>query len=277
MLKKKSIKRSFRQLYAMVEKEIRLETRVKSNFVFRYISPLIQLFLTLFIFGLIFNIQENYILGYWNKENYILFLLLANCINSLYSVTQKYQRFFNTEKYWKTLSALMIAPVNRFTLLIGIMIFEFVMLSIPLFILFIIAYILYPISLFSLFLVATIFLLIYITFGSIGLIIGAFLISNENYVAFLQLAMRIILLFSCATYPLLIFPEIFHFFILINPLYYMFDLLRLVWYLELDFALVLSFITPIHIICIVFVPIILLVSSLYLFERIYHKHGITGY
>jgi lipopolysaccharide transport system permease protein len=277
MFKKESIKRSIRQILAIVEKEIHLELRVKTHFAVRYISPLIQLFLTLFIFGLIFSIQENFKLGYWNEYNYILFLLLAYCIGSINSLISKFQSFFNGEKYWKTLSALMVAPVHRFTLLIGIIIFEFIMMSIPLFTFLIITYILYPISIFYVLLVSIIFFSIFLTFGSIGLVIGVFLISHEGYVPVSLLSIRIIFLFSCITYPIYVFPEIFHYFILINPFYYMFDLLRLTWYLGLDFNYAISYITPLHIIYTIALTIILLSSSLYLFERIYKKYGITGY
>lgn len=277
MLKKNSIKRSLRQISAIVEKEIRIESRVKSSFLYRYISPLIQLFVTLFVFGLIFSIQDGYKIGYWDQNNYILFLLIANIIATLFSVIQKFQRFFNGEKYWKTLSAIMIAPVHRFSLLAGIMISELVMASIPLITLFIIAYILFPIPLIYLLVVLITYLLIYLTFSSIGLIIGVFLISHESYVSFSLLAVQIIFLLSCSLYPIQVFPEFLHFFIRINPLYYMFDLLKLEWYLGLDFELTISYITPLHIIFTILTTIVLVLGSIFLFERIYKKYGITGY
>jgi len=277
MIKLASLKRSIRQINAIVEKQIRLEMRIKPYLVMRYINPVIQLILFLFIFGLIFNIKENYSIGYWNKQNYVLFLLLGYNVQFSKSILYKYQQYFNTEKYWKTLSALMVAPVNRFTLLIGIMISEFVMICIPLSILFIIMYIIYPISLFYLFLVFIIFILIFLIFGSLGLIIGVFIISHEEYVPYSMLALRIVFLFSCTNFPLYMFPEFFIPFILLNPFYYIFDLLRLVWYLGIDYNLAITYITPFHIINIVVVTIFLLLTSMILFERVYKKYGITGY
>jgi len=277
MIKLASLKRSIRQINAIVEKQIRLEMRIKPYLVMRYINPVIQLILFLFIFGLIFNIKENYSIGYWNKQNYVLFILLGYNVQFSKSILYKYQQYFNTEKYWKTLSALMVAPVNRFTLLIGIMISEFVMICIPLSILFIIMYIIYPISLFYLFLVFIIFILIFLIFGSLGLIIGVFIISHEEYVPYSMLALRIVFLFSCTNFPLYMFPEFFIPFILLNPFYYIFDLLRLVWYLGIDYNLAITYITPFHIINIVVVTIFLLLTSMILFERVYKKYGITGY
>lgn len=277
MLKKRSIRRYSRQILAFVEKNLYLEMRIKANLFLRFFNPIIQLLILIFIFGFIFNINKDYKIGYWNANNYILFLLIAFSVQFSKSIITKYDQLFIKEKYWKTLSAIMIAPVNRFTLLFGTLISEMIMISVPLLILFIIALILYPISLFYIFLVLLIYILMVILFGSIGLFIGAFSISNEEYVPYLRIILRLLFLFSCINYPKEIFPKIFQDIVLINPLYYLFDLLRLTWYLGIDNEIALSHISITHIIVIFLLTFCSLISSLFIFERVYKKYGITGY
>lgn len=142
-MRKNSIKRYCRQIIAIVEKNFYLDTRVKARVIMRFLDPIIQLLIFIFLYGFIFSTNTGFQVGYWNKNNYVLFLLLAFCVQFSKSITQKYNSLFIEEKYWKTLSAMMVAPLNRFTLLFGVLISELVMLSIPLSILFIIMYILF--------------------------------------------------------------------------------------------------------------------------------------
>jgi ABC-type polysaccharide/polyol phosphate export permease len=266
-----------RQSFAIVEKNIYLELRVKSNLIMRFINPIIQLFILIFIFGLIFSIREDYNIGYWNANNYVLFLLISFCIQFSRTITIKFNQMFYNEKYWKTLSALMVAPVNRFTLLFGTILSELVMMSIPLIILFIIALVLYPISIFYIFLIILVFLAIYLILASIGLLIGALGISNEEFIPYVSIILRFIFLFSCTNYPKEIFPEFIQIFIILNPFYYLFDLLRLIWYLGIDYEIAITLISPIHYIVILSFTVLTPIISVYLFNRIYKKYGITGY
>ncbi len=277
MLKKSSIKRYSRQIIAFVEKNLYLEMKVKANIFLRFFNPIIQLLVLIFLFGIIFSINKNYSIGYWNTNNYILFLLIAFNVQFSKSIISKYNQLFTKEKYWKTLSAIMIAPVNRFTLLLGTLISEMIMISIPLLILFIIALILYPISLYYIFLVFLIYVLIVLLFGSIGLLIGAFSISNEEYVPYIQVILRLLFLSSCINYPKEIFPKIFQDLVLFNPLYYLFDLLRLAWYLGIDYENASSQISLAHILVVLLLSFFSLFTSLFIFERVYKKYGITGY
>jgi len=277
MLNLNSIKRYIRQILAITEKNIYLELRVKSRFFFRFINPIIQLLLFVFIFGVIFNIKKGFQLGYWNSNNYILFLIIAFSIQFSKSPIAIYDTLFNTEKYWKTLSATMTAPVHRFILLFGILFSEIVLNCIPIGILLIIALILFPIPLIYFFLFLLLFLLIFIIFGSIGLLIGIFRISKEELVSYSKVILRIIFLFSCTNYPKELFPEIIQNIIILNPFYYIFDLLRLVWYLGIDYDAAMSNISPIHIIVTLILIIISPIISIFLFEFMYKKYGITGY
>jgi len=277
MFKKKSVKRSLRQIIAIVEKEVFLALRVKATFFFRFLNPMIQLILFIFIFGIIFNIKSGYSIGYWNGSNFVLFLLLAYIVQFSKAINVKYRNSFVNEKYWKTLSAIMVAPVNRFTLLIGILVSQLILISVPLIFLFILALILYPISILFILLVFLIFISIFLTFAGIGLIIGVFGISYEELEPYANLILRFLFLFSCANYPKELFPPIIQSFIVINPFYYMFDLLRLTWYMGINYEEAISHITVIHIVMVLLLTILIPIIALVLFERIYKKYGITGY
>ncbi|MFX0072076.1 MAG: ABC transporter permease, partial [Candidatus Hermodarchaeota archaeon] len=151
------------------------------------------------------------------------------------------------------------------------------MIAIPLTIFFVIAYILFPIPFLYLFLFFLVFFSIYIIFGSIGLIIGVLGMSYEEIVPYANFILRIIFLFACITYPKEIFPELIQSIMLLNPFYYIFDLLRITWYLGLDYETASSLITPFHIISIIFLTIITPIISLFTFEYFYKKYGIQGY
>jgi len=277
MIKKKSITRYTRQIFAIVEKDISIELRIKYNLIGRLVNPTIQLFLYFFLLGVIFNFNTDFKLGYWDSTNFVLFLLLAYSINFSRSIINKYNISFGRDKYWKTLSAIMVAPVHRFTLLLGTLAAEMIMISVPLIIILVIAYILFPISLFYLFLTLLILFGMFLTFASIGLIIGAFRISHEQYVNIIMYILRFVFLFSCIFYPIYIFPEFIQVIVLINPFYYYFDLLRLTWYMGINYEAASSLITIQHIIIFILITTISPIFSLYLFEKIYKKYGITGY
>lgn len=277
MAKIKSIKKSIIQITALTEKNLALELRFKANFMFRFLNPLIQLFIFFFLFGAIFSLNSGFNLGYWTSSNYITFLCLAYCVQFSKSITQKYNQLFTVEKYWKTLSALMVAPMNRFTLLFSVLISELLISSIPIVILVIIAWIFSPISIFFVFLSLLVLISIFLIFGGMGLLIGVFTISHENYVHYSFIFLRFIFLLSCINYPKEIFPEFIQFFIILNPLYYIFDLLRLTWNLGIDFSSTVMLITPLHIVVIIIATLLIPLISIKLFDKIYKKYGITGY
>jgi len=277
MIKKKSIKRNTRQIIAITEKNILLELRIKAHFITRFLNPVIQLLISLFLFQAIFNIDSGYKFGYWDNVNYMLFLFLAFCVQFSRSIIDKYYNLFFNEKFWKTLSALMIAPFNRFNLLIGVLVSEITMISIPFIIIYIITIIFYPISIFYIFLNILVFFAIFLTFSAIGLLIGVFSISYEELTPYSFTILRFVFLLGCINFPLQIFPEVIQNIILLNPFYYFFDLLRLTWYLGLNYEVAITIITPTHILVVLITTIISPIISIYLFEYIYKKYGITGY
>ena len=276
IFKKTTIRNTSGQLSALIEKNILLDIRIKSKIITRFINPLIQIFIYLLLFGLLFRV-DSIQLGYWNSSNYIAFLLLAYNINLSRSIINKYFQLFIVEKYWNTLSAVLIAPLNRFILLIGILFSELVLDIIPITIIFTITYIISGVSVIFFILTIFLFFCIYFLFASIGLLIGVFAISNEEYVHYSFFFLRIIILLGCLNFPIEVLPDILHFLVYINPFYYVFDLLRLSLYLGMDFTTASSLINPFHL---TIVPLFIILApfvALILFDRIYKKYGITGY
>ena len=140
---------------------------------------------------------------------------------------------------------------------------------------FIICYIVYPISLLTVLSVILIFFLIALIFSAIGLFLGVFAITNENIWKILGFILNFIILLSCITYPYEIFPSFIQQIINLNPLYYLFDLLRFVW---IEDHLLISILThPIDIMILFTLAIALPLISVYIFNTVYQKYGIVGY
>ena len=277
MVSKKSLRTNINQIGALVERNIYLELRFKLALFTRYSAPFIQILMPLIIFNVVFMIREDYHFGYWTSLNFILFLFIAFCVQFLRKIIFNFQQLFNREKYWKTLQALMVAPVNRYVLLFGFLIAELILISIPFFVFFIIAYILFPINIFYLILVLFGFLALAIIFGCIGLIMGILIITKEGIYSVFNLGLTFLFWLSCISYPLQIFPEVIQFIILCNPIYYLIDTIRIFWLMGFDYNLAITFLTPIHIIIVIGGTIILPIFSVYLFNTFYDKFGISGY
>ncbi len=277
MVSKKSLRINIKQIKALVERNIYLEVRFKLSIFTRYFAPFIQILMPLIIFNVIFTIREDYLFGYWTGLNFILFLLIAFCVQFLRKIVLNFSHLFNREKYWKTLQALMVAPINRYVLLFGFLIAEMILVSIPFILFFIIAYIIFPINILYLFLVILSFLSISILFGCLGLILGILIITKEGIYSVFNLGLTLLFWLSCISYPLQIFPEIIQPIILLNPLYYFIDIIRIFWLMGIDYNLAITFLTPIHIIVVVGGTIILPIFSVYFFNTFYDKFGISGY
>lgn len=277
MFRFKRVKRITNQTIALIEKNLLNELRYRVAFLTRFINPLVQIIILFFIFGVIFDVSENLELGYWNTNNFTLFLILGFIFQYMRQILDRYLLLFRIEKYWKTLPALMIAPLNRFVLLLGILFTELIILSVPILSLLIIAYIFYPINLFIVFLFMVVLFSFALICGCFGLMLGVFEISNENYSNSLSILLKSLFWLSCATYPIYIFPEFIQFLIKLNPFYYFFDLLRLIWYSGVDLQITLSNLTAFHIITVIVFISLLPIISVSLFNKFYKKYGISGY
>ena len=91
------------------------------------------------------------------------------------------------------------------------------------------------------------------------------------------LSISILFWASCVSYPLQIFPEFFRNIFVLNPFYYFFDLIRIIWLTGVDPSLAFNYFNPFHIIIVGVFSITLPIIAVYLFNTIYKKFGISGY
>ncbi|HEC37023.1 hypothetical protein LCGC14_1341780 [marine sediment metagenome] len=277
MLTRKSVRRNITQTFALIERNIFFEMRFKIVLFTSFLNPFIQILMPLIIFGAIFSISGDYSFGYWAGETYLLFLLIAFCVQFLRRIVENFHQLFFREKFWKTLQALMVAPINRYVLLFGILISEMVLISIPFIFFLILTLIIFPISILNLVIVLVSFLCLSIFFGSLGLIVGVLVVTNESIYRIFKIGLTFLYWLSCIGYPLQIFPKIIQNVILLNPLYYFIDFIRLIWLMGIDYNLAISFLSPVHIFVVAISTILLPILSVVLFNAFYKKFGITGY
>ena len=278
MFNKKVIRKNIKQILALAIKDLKLKMRYRQEFFVENFLPFLTLFFPLIIFSTLFQLEIDFFEGsYYTAENYVLFLLLAYSVECSIFLLWYYRDLFYDEKTWRTLHGLMLAPVSKFNLLIGFLISGLLTRAFSILLTVIICYILFPIPLMTLILVLIVMLCISITFASMGFILGVFVIVNENISASLSIGISFIALVSCLFYPLQIFPESIHIFILMNPLYYYFDLLKLSWWSGINYREAMGYITIYHIIVVIIFTIITPIFASFLFIKIYKKYGATGY
>ena len=266
-------KHHFSRVFTIAEKNLKLQLRFKLNLVFSIVKPFLTIFLSLVIFSKFLEVGTRF--GRWDDANYYIFLFLAYNIELLRRIIEDFPGSFMNEKYWKTLPALMIAPINKLHLLLGIFFSHLIIIAIPFILIFILAYVVYQISIFTIIMIICLFLLIDIIFSGIGLFLGVFAISREGVWRLLSIGINIIFWFSCVTYPFEMFPNFIQNVILINPFYYIFDILRMTW---LDDNILLTISTyPFHFVILIGTAIIIPLIAIYVFKVVYNKFGIVGY
>lgn len=269
----KQIKDNVSQILALIEKNLKLNIRFKFNLIVSFITPLITIIMPLIIMEQLFKFNDQF--GPWTLQNYLVFQFIAYNIILLQSIMNEFPNQLNYEKFWKTLPFLIIAPFNRFNLLFGIFLSRIVLMSVPFAVFFILCYLYYPISILTILLVLIIYFLIALIFSGIGLILGVFAISNENIWKLMGFIITLIIWTSCVSYPFEIFPKFIQNVINLNPLYYIFNFLRMAWIEDnILNSITLHYISFIILLSLsMSLPII----GVYLFNTIFKKWGIVGY
>ena len=204
-INKNIIKNHLSQINALMEKNIKLKLRFKIILIINFFTPIVSILIPLIVMSYFFKFNSKF--GNWTAENFIVYQLIAYNIILIKGIILEFPAQYRVEKFWKTLPALIIAPFNRFYLLLGIFFSHIILISIPFTILIILCYIYYPISALTLLFVIISFILITIVFSGIGLVMGVFAISNENIWKVLHFLTDFIFFFSCLTYTFEIFQE----------------------------------------------------------------------
>ena len=273
MINRKVIKNRLSKILALIEKNVKLNIRFKFALIFSFITPIISILMPLIIFGQFFEFNPQF--GPWNISNYLIFPLIAYNINLLKGMISEFPIQLRMEKFWKTLPALLIGPFNRYYLLFGIFFSHLIVISVPFIIFFVIGFIYYPISFFTVIAILGTYFLIALIFSGLGLIMGVFAISKENIWRFLLFSMNLIFWASCITYPFEFFPGLIQDIINLNPLYYIFDFIRLIW-IENNFIITLTT-HSLHFYVLISLTIVIPLIGVKIFNEIYKKYGIVGY
>lgn len=266
-------KSNFSRISTLVEKNLKLQIRFKTHLIYSMITPIFTIFMSFIVLGKIFEITPQ--LGKWNQKNFYIFLLIAYKIELLRRIIHKFPNDFQFEKYWKTISALMIAPINKIHFLLGFFFTHIIIIAIPFTILFILTYLIFPISFLTIVSIIFIYLLIDLIFSGIGLFLGAFAISEENSWKIFDIGFTLLFILSCITYPLELFPYYIQPLIRLNPLYYIFETLRFTW-IENNILLTISHI-PFSFIILILTAITIPIIAIYVFRVVYNRFGIVGY
>ncbi|MFX1363418.1 MAG: ABC transporter permease [Promethearchaeota archaeon] len=273
MISFKTIRRIFSKTFAIAEKNIRVQFRFKFNVVLRWFVPVITLLMPIIILNKFFDNDVN--VGPWTPQNYLIFIFIGYNIMIMNTMIGYIPKYLLREKYWKTLPALITSPFNRFYLLFGYILSEFLGIILPFLAFFIALLILFPISIVTIISIIIMFLFVGIIFSGLGLFLGVFAISNENYLFVFDFMGRLLFWFSCISYPFQLFPKEVQSIIDKNPIYYMIDLIRLTWIEDNIVLTASSHLT--HIIIFSISIIIFPILCVYLFNLIYKKLGISGY
>ncbi len=270
---KKAIKRNIVQIVAITEKNLKFNLRFKSNIIMNYLIPMISIVIPLIVMGQIFQFRDT--VGPWSEKNFIIYQLIAYNLTLSRVMITSFPIIFDQEKYWETLPALMIAPFRRINLVFGIFFSNLIIITIPFAFIIFLSYFIYPITFLTLLFVFGLYFLIALIFSGIGIIIGVFAISKEGVIGILKFLIALIFWFSCLSFPFYIFPEILRNVIALNPLFHIFEALRLTW---IENNVLLSITShPFSFLTIILGAIFLPLIGVIIFNKIYKKYGIVGY
>ena len=269
----KFYKRHLSKIYSIAEKNVKIQLRFKFNLYSTIIFPFLPIFMSSIVLLRFFG--EGITFGKWDDTNYLVFLFTAFNIELLRNIIQNFPKEMQQEKYWKTLPALMIAPFSKMHLLLGILLSHLIIISIPFIVFFLLTYLISPISPITIIFTIFIYLLIVLIFSGIGLFLGVYAISEENYWRFFTIGLQLLFYISCIIYPFEVFPVEIQLIIRLNPFYHIFEILRVTW-LEDNILLTITN-YPYQFIILIGVAMIIPLLSIYVFNRIYDKFGIVGY
>ena len=268
-----NLKDNFSQIYAIAEKNVKLQLRFKLNWILGMTFPILGIILPLIVMGQLFGFSDNF--GPWNRDNFVVYQFTSYQISLIYQIMSRFQGNIALEKGGNTLPAIFIAPFKRINLLLGIFCTHIVLIFIPFMFFFVLCYLFYPISIFTIFFTFVVYLMMGLFFTGIGLIFAVLVIARENLIMLLSLPLTMAMMFSCLTLPFAFFPNTYQFFASLNPFYYIFNIVRLVW-IENNIIISLSSHTLTFII-VFFTAILSPLIGLKLFNYVYDKYGITIY
>ncbi|MFX0140084.1 MAG: ABC transporter permease [Candidatus Hodarchaeota archaeon] len=225
-----------------------------------------------FYYFLLFNYLDSKFLGTFNEGNFIPWLIMGNIIYTFSKHSfDAFELQFLNEKYWNTIQGTLLAPINRFSILIGYVFATLIETSIYFLFIIGISYFIFNFTLIHILQVYIIAIIITIASGGIGLIFGAINLSNENFGPIFQFLQFFILFFSCFSVPFEYFPKFLQDIIVLNPYYHATELVRVIIFGLNDLNIFIS---------ILYLIIFMIISAslgAIIYNNIWKKYGIHGY
>ena len=223
----RAIKENLSQIFAIAEKNVRLETRHKLPLILSYIAPIYGMIVPLLVMGTIFSFTDGF--GPWDGRNFVVYIFTSTQIMALYQLSSRFTGLIAQEKSTNTFTLLIIAPFRRINLLIGIFLTHLILIAVNFMTFFIWCYILYPVSIITLFFIFLVYFLITLFFSGIGLFLAIFKLSKPRLEPLLSIPIKFLFIFSCLGMPFEFFPKNYQNIARFDPFYYVFVLVRYVW------------------------------------------------
>lgn len=261
---------NLRRVFAIARRHLLQSMRFRWDYIFGiFLGPLKLMLLFFFIYtGFFYSGARN--IGGVTTENYIVFLALGTVMSSIFGKGYNAIRGgLRTEKWWQTAEGLLVSPATRLDILLGYGIASLIH-SLPMFIMvFTFAYIIMPVPLLNLIYIIALMLAMYAAVLGVGLVYGAFALTNENYNTAFSIASSGILFLSCFFYPMVALPGIFHPLIKVNPIYLANHAVKSAW--------MQGTIEPKILVFMALASIASVSLGVHFFNRIWKRKGIQGY
>ncbi len=277
-----------KDVVTIAEKELKLSMRFKMGFFLDHlVSPIIRIIPFVMIYSGIFFMLggSGTIGGEVSTANFILFLLIGMVVDVYFSVgVTSFQSKFINEKYWQTIEATFLAPINKLSLIFGVGVSE-AFAILPMYIIFgIVSLSLMPIGIERILVAVLVLGLIFTISLSLGLIFGSISLFQENLSPIAGYFRMGITFFACFYYPITVLPVITEFNILqsiarLNPIFQGVDIIRSVWFGNglPPTEIVLGFIPINPLIYLVVVAAISPLIAVFVFDKMWKMLGIQGY
>ncbi|MBU2101019.1 ABC transporter permease [Candidatus Micrarchaeota archaeon] len=259
------------EIIAITKKDFKLSIRFKTAYLLNtFINPFLSVIPLFIIYYGFLHYTGSEGFGGVTADNYVQFLIFGIIAQAFfYNGTYIFALKFREEKYWKTIDALFVAPINYLSLIIGTGINVGLNL-LPLFLVFLLFASVFgaPSILMITLTVLIMFILLGFCLGA-GLIYGALTLFNENFDPFFRYFFAAWILLSCFAYPLNIIPEVFRGIVLINPVFHAVNFAREMWMHNFiawgSFFYVLGF------------AIIMPIISVFVFKLAWKRMEVQGY
>ncbi len=267
---------------AIAEKELKLALRFKITFLTSsFVQPLVKIVPFALVYYGFFAFGGGTEIGVVSGSNFFIFLVLGLIADMFFEMGYGAftMRFLN-EKYWDTIEAVLMAPINKMSLISGVGLAELVSFA-PAFILFIgtVLFIhIIPVNI--LVFVFCVLLLALLISLSLGLIASCAVLFNENFMPFFSYFRMAIVFLSCFYYPIdvLVFKAAgynvdLRLLALLNPFYQANFLIKEAWLNPL-FSLSDSIFPFAYLL---FFALVMPLAAIFIFNKLWRILGIQGY